>query len=128
MFSIYDLKRKEPRVRLRTRVRLEGRNHDDSRFSLDTVTLDVSPHGASVLCEKSIPIGTVLEFIGTSYPFRAHAIVRSVTRDQESGMAVLGLEYPDDERNPLVIGAAVEGDDARKTGPLRPAMGTGRLG
>ena len=123
--DIYSKMRREPRVRLRTRVRIEGTTKETGKFSIETLTLDVSPHGASVVVEKPLPIGTDVEFIASRYPFRAHATVCTVTRDAHTGLKVLGLEYPDGERNPLVIWAAVEREDeakraAERTEPAEP--------
>jgi hypothetical protein len=114
--NIFSAKRREPRVRLKTRVQIAGRTPENEAFCYETLTLDVSPHGASVLVEAPLPIGTEVTFSAVRYAFHARAVVRSVSLDQETGGCVLGLQYPDHERNPLVIWQAVESEDeARRT-------------
>jgi hypothetical protein len=103
MMNAFSARRREPRLKIQTPVRVSGRTLQGEPIAVETVTLDVSPRGASVAVERPIPKGTVVEFSARSYEFRTRASVRSVARDLRTGEIVLGLEFLDDARNPLVI-------------------------
>ena len=103
MVSVYAIKRKEPRVKLNTRVRITASHQTGAPETFDTVTLDVSPHGASVRSERSLPLGSVVQFAATGYPFVTRAVVRSVVPDRATGGFTIGLEYADDRTNPIVV-------------------------
>lgn len=101
MVSVYTLKRKEPRVALVTHVTVTIPNENGAGTSVDTTTLDVSPHGASVRFEAPIALGSVVRFAAIRYRFATRALVRSVARNQDDGGYSIGLEYLD-EVNPIV--------------------------
>ncbi len=103
MFDIYRIKRHEPRVKLNTRVEVSGYDANGEFFALETHTVDVSPHGASVYLEAAIPRGTEVTFSARDYAFKTRAIVRSVDTDRATGYSTIGVEYLDDVTNPLVI-------------------------
>ena len=48
MIDVFKAKRREPRVRLNTRVVVTGRDVRGEIFSAETTTVDVSPRGASL--------------------------------------------------------------------------------
>jgi len=102
MVSVYSVKRKEPRVKLRAPVELTISSEDGHCVSIHTHTIDVSPRGASVRLEESIAVGTVLRFTAMTYRFATRAVVRSVSIGREAGGYSLGLEYLD-HANPLVV-------------------------
>lgn len=109
MLNLYSAKRREPRVRLRTRISLSGTDTGGDPFSVESVTIDVSPHGASVLLERDVAIGAQMEFQALKYAFATRAIVRSVYRDRFSGSMAVGLEFLGDTQNPLVIWSSAHG-------------------
>jgi hypothetical protein len=101
MVSIYSTKRKEPRVKLHTKVRVAA--EVDGRFvSVDTTTIDVSPNGASVHLETPFPLGTVVTFASTTYHFETRAVIRAVVPDRMQKGYTVGLEYLD-KKNPIVV-------------------------
>jgi len=116
MLDVYQNKRREPRVKIHTRVTVSGEDKAGNRFSIDTITVDVSPHGASVCLEQALERGTVVEFATQSYTFRTRAVVRTVDADRSSGTHVVGLEYLDDHVNPVVIWRSPGSDRQTRTG------------
>ena len=105
MFDVYKNKRREPRVKLNTHVTVSGRDANGDPFAYDTVTVDVSPHGASFMIENPMRCGTIVDFITRDYTFRSRAVVRSVDCDRSTGNVIVGVEYLDEATNPLVIWA-----------------------
>jgi len=105
MVSVYSIKRKEPRVKLRTRVTVTVSVSEADGISecFDTTTVDVSPHGASVSLEAPLPLGTVVHFAAQRYQFATRAAVRSITHDRTTGTYLVGIEYLDDVQNPIVV-------------------------
>jgi len=103
MFDVYRMKRREPRVKLNTRVEITGYDDRGTYFAFTTKTVDVSPHGASVHLESPIPAGTEVSFIAQDYDFRTRAVVRSVDIDRATGFTTVGVEYLDESTNPIVI-------------------------
>jgi hypothetical protein len=103
MVSVYALKRKEPRVKLNTKVRITTIAEHGEGTSFETVTLDVSPHGASVHAEIALPLDSLVRFAATRYVFETRAVVRSVVPERSSGGYIIGLEYLDDSTNPIVV-------------------------
>jgi hypothetical protein len=101
MVSVYSLRRKEPRVKLRTRVTVMITTEGTSGVSIETTTVDVSPHGASIHLDDPLPIGSVVRFAALRYAFATRAAVRSVVPDRAGGY-LIGLEYLD-ETNPIVV-------------------------
>lgn len=102
MASVYSIKRKEPRVKLRAPVELTITSEDGHCASVETHTIDVSPRGASVWLDHSIAIGTIVRFTAKTYRFATRAVVRSVGMDREAGGYSIGVEYLD-HANPLVV-------------------------
>lgn len=102
MENIYAVKRKEPRVKLHTQVRITTLSQTGPPQTYETVTLDVSPHGASVRIERALPLGSVVQFAAVGYKFETRAVVRSVVPDRLAGDYLIGLEYADDRTNPIV--------------------------
>ena len=102
MVSVYALKRKEPRVKLNTKVRITTLPNKGDGMSFETVTLDVSPHGASVHSDLALPLDSVVRFSAVRYVFETRAVVRSITPERASGGYLVGLEYLDDTTNPIV--------------------------
>ena len=100
MVSVYTLKRKEPRVKLCTRVAVTIATGDDD-VSFETTTVDVSSHGASVRLETKLEVGAVVTFTAIKYTYSTRAAVRSVVPDRTAGGYLIGLEYLDG-RNPIV--------------------------
>jgi hypothetical protein len=111
MVSVYTIKRKEPRVKLSTRVTVTVSVSEEDGISecFDTTTVDVSPRGASVSLDAPLVLGTVVHFAAQRYQFTTRAAVRSVTHDRSTGTYLVGLEYLDDVQNPIVVW--------QKTGP-----------
>ena len=103
MFDIYRNKRREPRVKLHTHVTVSGCDANGDLFTFDTVTVDVSPHGASFTMEDPMRCGSIIEFVTRDYTFRTRAVVRSVDRDRATGNVIVGVEYLDEAKNPVVI-------------------------
>jgi len=113
MLSAYAIKRREPRVALRTRISLTLSALNKSLTVLETTTTDVSPHGASVNLPTRLEPGTVVGFEAKSYAFVTRAVVRSVAPDPFDGGYSIGLEYLDQSTNPLVVWL----DDTRNVPP-----------
>jgi hypothetical protein len=105
MLDVFQSKRREPRVKLHTKVIVTGRDANGEVFSAETVTVDVSPSGASLRLESPLACGMVVTFSTRDYYFSTRAVVRSIEADGENGGALVGVEYLDDSRNPLVIWA-----------------------
>jgi PilZ domain-containing protein len=105
MVSVYSSKRKEPRVKLSTRVRLTVSLSEADGISecFDTKTIDVSPRGASVSLDAPLALGTVVHFAAQRYQFATRAAVRSITHDRSTATYIVGLEYLDDVQNPIVV-------------------------
>ena len=105
MLDVYSNKRREPRVKLHTHVTVSGCDANGDLFTYDTITVDVSPHGAAFAIESPMRFGTILDFATRDYTFRTRAIVRSIDRDRATGNAIVGVEYLDEATNPVVIWA-----------------------
>ena len=103
MFDVYQNKRHEPRVKLHTHVIVSGCDANGEKFLCDTVTVDVSPHGASLALDHPMRCGDVVEFVARDYMFHTRAVVRSVDQDRTTGTTIVGVEYLDAARNPIVI-------------------------
>lgn|SRR5262245_33515136 len=103
MLDVFTLKRREPRVKLHTHVIVTGRDANGDVFSAETVTIDVSPRGAALRLQSRVTMGTVLNFATRDYKFSTRAVVRSIENDRENGGSLVGVEYLDESRNPLVI-------------------------
>lgn len=103
MFNVFLAKRREPRVKLNTHVTVSGRDAYGETFSCETVTMDVSPHGASLTIDRTVRCGTVVDFRTRDYEFRSRAIVRTVDMNRETGASTVGIEYLDEATNPVVI-------------------------
>lgn len=100
MVSVYTLKRKEPRVKLNTRVQVAFTGEGHTNLAFETITIDVSPHGACVHLDVPLQLGSVVHFSAKRYAFATRAAVRSVIPDRAGGY-VVGLEYLD-RMNPIV--------------------------
>ena len=85
MVSVYALKRKEPRVKLNTKVRITTLPEKGEGMSFETTTLDVSPRGAAVHAEVALPLDSVVRFSAVRYVFETRAVVRSVVPERTSG-------------------------------------------
>ncbi len=105
MLDVFKAKRREPRVKLHTFVIVTGRDANGEIFSAETVTVDVSPSGAALRISAPLTCGTVLNFSTRDYEFSTRAVVRSVELDRANGGALVGVEYLDESRNPVVIWA-----------------------
>jgi PilZ domain-containing protein len=103
MFDVYSNKRREPRVKLHTHVTVSGCDANGDMFTCDTVTVDVSPHGASFMIESPMRCGSIVDFSTRNYQFRTRAVVRAVDRDRATGNVIVGVEYLDEAKNPVVI-------------------------
>jgi hypothetical protein len=103
MVTVYALKRKEPRVKLCTRVEIVPVGVASGGQPFETVTLDVSTCGASVLSEVKLAVGSTVRITALRYAFQANALVRTVALDRTSDKYVLGLEYLDGAKNPIVV-------------------------
>src|SRR3954447_14976140 len=101
MLSIYSTKRKEPRVKLHTKVRV-ATERDGRLVSVETTTIDVSPNGASVHFDEPLAPGTVVTFASTTYHFETRAVVRAVIPDRSRDGYMIGLEYLD-KKNPIIV-------------------------
>lgn len=116
MLDVYNNKRREPRVKIHTRVIVAGCDANGDDFRAETTTVDVSPHGASVCLEQNLVRGSVVEFATQGYSFRTRAVVRAIDRDHESGSHLVGLEYLDDAVNPVVIWGQGQNDRQSRAG------------
>jgi PilZ domain-containing protein len=105
--NIYELRRREPRVTLRTRAVIVGDAKRGRGLRQEAVTIDVSLHGASVIVADEIAVGSYIGYEAIGYYFRTRARVCSCKRDFNNGCVILGLEYSD-RANPLVIWSAPE--------------------
>lgn len=103
MIDVFKAKRREPRVRLNTRVVVTGRDARGEVFSAETTTIDVSPRGAALRLTTPLHLGEIVSFSTRDYAFSTRAVVRSVEIDRADGGALIGLEYLDESRNPVVI-------------------------
>jgi hypothetical protein len=99
----YSTTRREPRIRLCTRVKVSGQTAEGEAFSIDTVTIDVSQLGARVVVDRPVPVGSKVEFFARNYAYRIRAAVRSVTVDPETGAVILGLEFLGKARSRTLI-------------------------
>ena len=106
MDSIYTLKRKEPRVKLCTRVAVTISDGGGLTTSVETRTVDVSRNGASVRIDAPVSVGAVVRVAAIGYAFATRAVVRSVVPDRAEGGYLVGIEYLD-EKNPIVGGPRV---------------------
>jgi PilZ domain-containing protein len=102
--SIHAVRRREPRVRLRTRAVLFVRLTDGATRQFEAITTDVSPHGVAVVTSAEVPVGSVVDFLGRGYGFRARARVQNSSSDGATGCYRLGLIYLG-KTNPLVLWA-----------------------
>ena len=103
MLDVYKNKRREPRVKLHTHVTVSGCDANGDLFTCETVTVDVSPHGASFVIESPMRSGAIVDFSTRDYRFQTRAVVRSVDRDRATGNVIVGVEYLDEAKNPVVI-------------------------
>lgn len=101
MVSVYSIKRKEPRVKIRAAVTLVHESGGRTT-TFETTTIDVSPRGASVALNAPLAIGAIVRFTAKTYAFSTRAVVRSVGHDRVDGEYSVGLEYLD-HANPLVV-------------------------
>jgi len=102
MVSVYSTKRKEPRVKIQTPVDVTITRADGSSTTVETTTIDVSPHGASVRLASPLPVGEVVRFAAKAYNYSTRAVVRSSGPDRAAGGYSVGLEYLD-KKNPLIV-------------------------
>ena len=109
--NIFESRRHEPRVVLKTRAVVIGDAGNGRTLRQEAVTIDVSPHGASVVVADELAIGTYVRYEAIGYFFRTRARVCSCTRDDANGLVILGLEHPD-RANPLVIWGAADREPA----------------
>lgn len=116
MLDVYNNKRREPRVKIHTRVLVVGCDANGDDFRAETTTVDVSPHGASVCLEQNLVRGSVVEFATQGYSFRTRAVVRAIEPDRVNGTYLVGLEYLDDAVNPVVIWGCGNGDRQSRAG------------
>lgn len=114
MLDVYNNKRREPRVKIHTRVIVAGCDCNGEDFRAETTTVDVSPHGASVCLEQNLVRGSVVEFATQGYSFRTRAVVRAIEADRSSGTHLVGLEYLDDAVNPVVIWGDAHNDSRNR--------------
>ena len=103
MIDVYKNKRQEPRVKIPTHVIVSGSDADGEPFRCETVTVDVSPHGASLALELPLRRGAIIDFAARDYSFHTRAVVRSIDSDRATGATIVGIEYLDDRCNPIVI-------------------------
>ena len=95
-------RRREPRLRLRVSVTVEGMRGDGNLFRVDTKTFDVSPSGAGIELPWPIPIGSILEVTAERLGFAARAIVRHNMTDRSTTNSIVGLEFLDGKRLQVV--------------------------
>lgn len=129
--NVYSIKRREPRIRIRTGVVISGKDARGEVFTDECFTIDVSPHGASFTIERQLTHGTIVDFTAKNYAFKARAVVCGVSRDEAEGTWIYGVEYLDGARNPIVVWSdgtphestvVVEGpEDAARSAPTLPA-------
>lgn len=100
--DIFSKYRREPRVKINTRVLVSG-SGEGGEFCQETVTVDVSPHGAAFPLDFKTKQGAILDFKASDYSFHTQAVVRCVVSDRSTGRVIVGVEYLGDTRNPLVI-------------------------
>lgn len=103
MDSIYAIKRKEPRVKLSTRVQITTYPKAGEKVSFETVTIDISPRGASIRSTVSLPVDSIITFAAVRYVFETRAAVRSIVPDRVDGGFIVGVEYLDNVTNPIVV-------------------------
>ncbi len=95
-------RRREPRVRLRIGLRIEGSSAEGRAFVIDTKTFDVSPSGAGVELPFPLPVGSVVAVTGHRIGFESRAVVRHNSKDRSTSNAIVGLEFLDGMRLPVV--------------------------
>jgi hypothetical protein len=95
-------RRREPRLRLRIGLTIAGFDRDGEPFEIDTKTFDVSPSGAGVELPHSLAVGSVVDVTGNRIGFQARAVVRHNCTDRSTTNTIVGLEFLDGKKLPVV--------------------------
>jgi hypothetical protein len=90
--------------RLMIRAKLTSEGEDGAARTQEAVTIDLGRNGACVVVDEPLEVGTVVGFSSKRFFFETRASVRSISRDRQTGVCVLGLEVLDAVRNPFAWG------------------------
>jgi PilZ domain-containing protein len=101
--AVWKLRRGEPRVTLKFPVCLVGKDNADMPFVEDTVTENVSRHGACVETAHAMEVGMMIQVSAFDQRFLAQARVAMIwSRKSPSGKFRVGLRFVDAHENWIV--------------------------
>ncbi len=99
----WKLRRGEPRVALRIPITLEGTNKIGERFVEETMTENVSSHGACVETANPLDVGAILMVLAFEQRFKAKATVAIVwSRKSLSNKFRVGLRFLEPNENWII--------------------------
>lgn len=102
MASVFQSRRREPRVLMRSRFHVVGRCTSGQLFSRMAETYDLSPSGAGLLLDVPVPVDACLRISAMRYGFEALAIVRNCSPVAGSLSFLVGVEFLYGVKNPVV--------------------------
>jgi hypothetical protein len=101
--AVWKLRRGEPRVTLKFPVCLIGKDKADMPFVEDTVTENVSRHGACVETIHEMEVGMMIQVSAFDQRFLAQARVAMIwSRKSQSGKYRVGVRFVDAHENWIV--------------------------
>jgi PilZ domain-containing protein len=101
--AVWKLRRGEPRVTLKFPVCLIGKDKADKPFVEDTVTENVSRHGACVETIQEMEVGMLVQVSAFDQRFLAQARVAMIwSRRSQSGKYRVGLRFVDAHENWII--------------------------
>ncbi|MBZ5537753.1 MAG: PilZ domain-containing protein [Acidobacteriia bacterium] len=101
--AVWKLRRGEPRVTLKFPICLIGKDKADRPFVEDTVTENVSRHGACVETIQEMEVGMLIQVSAFDQRFLAQARVAMIwSRRSQSGKYRVGLRFVDAHENWII--------------------------
>lgn len=93
MIDIWKVKRIEPRIALRLPVVLEGTDVDNTEFREETVTENVSKHGACLIVSHKLTVGNIVTITGSQGKFKSEAVVKGIWIDDTDRRTKIGIQF-----------------------------------
>jgi hypothetical protein len=101
--AVWKLRRGEPRVTLRFPISLIGKDKDNKPFVEDTVTENVSRHGACVETVQEMEVGMLIQVSAFDQRFLAQARVAMIwSRKSQSGKFRVGVRFVEAHENWII--------------------------
>ncbi len=92
-------RRRDVRILLKVPLVIEGTDIDGMPFREETVTDNVSIHGACIRTRHRVAKGSRLKISAVNFPFKSTALVHLVWVDEVDGVLKMGIEFQDVGKN-----------------------------